>query len=100
MFRGGTVPIPHGGVLGCTTSRTDDPKRVNPLSSRQEGALAGERSFAPGYRHELVQKWIPFLPGVEQKLTAGARALDFACGAGLASIVLGEGVSEVRIFRL
>jgi SAM-dependent methyltransferase len=61
-----------------------------PAQFPAEGAIAGERSFAPGYRHELVQKWIPLLPGVEQKLTAGGRALDFACGAGLASIILAK----------
>jgi hypothetical protein len=35
-----------------------------------------EMFFAPGYRANLVQSWIPALDGVEAKLRAGARVAD------------------------
>jgi methylase of polypeptide subunit release factors len=89
MFRGGLFQF-----LMAVYSAAPQVARMiqtgKPAEFPAEGALAGERSFAPSYRHELVQKWIPLLPGVQEKLSAGARALDFACGAGVASVVLAK----------
>lgn len=47
-----------------------------------------ERSTAPWYRHKLVKEWLPALPAVQQKLSAGARAADVGCGSGRAAIAL------------
>jgi SAM-dependent methyltransferase len=45
------------------------------------------RSF---YDNLLVQRWVPMVPGVVQRLEHGARWADVGCGAGLAMIRLAE----------
>jgi trans-aconitate methyltransferase len=44
--------------------------------------------FAPGYRANLVQSWIPALEGVEARLQAGARVADIGCGHGPSTIII------------
>jgi SAM-dependent methyltransferase len=48
------------------------------------------RFFGPVYRGNLVQRWIPALDGMEDRLTAGARVADLGCGQGAALIMLAE----------
>ncbi|MGB8382989.1 MAG: class I SAM-dependent methyltransferase, partial [Dermatophilaceae bacterium] len=49
---------------------------------------ATERSFRPGYQAHLIQQWIPAVPGLHEKLTAGARVADVGCGYGTSTVVL------------
>jgi SAM-dependent methyltransferase len=49
-----------------------------------------ERLTAPWYKHELVQSWIPALPGVQEKLEMGGSACDVGCGSGRAPITIAE----------
>jgi ubiquinone/menaquinone biosynthesis C-methylase UbiE len=55
-----------------------------------------ERASAPGFRHQLVQKWIPLLTGIEEVLRSGGNAVDVGCGTGLASIVLAKAFPKSR----
>ena len=47
-----------------------------------------EQFFAPGYRANLVQSWIPALDGVEAKLRAGATVADIGCGHGASTRIM------------
>ncbi len=49
-----------------------------------------ERFFAPGYRGNLLDTWIPALDGVQAKLEAGARVADVGCGRGASTLLMAE----------
>jgi SAM-dependent methyltransferase len=44
-----------------------------------------ERFFRTAYVHQLEQVWFPAVPGLLDKLAAGARVADVGCGHGFAS---------------
>ena len=49
-----------------------------------------ERMFGPWYRGALVSEALPKLPGVIEKLTAGAKAADVGCGACVADVTMAK----------
>jgi ubiquinone/menaquinone biosynthesis C-methylase UbiE len=51
---------------------------------------ATARFFRPGYRANLVDRWLPSLDGVVGKLAAGATVADVGCGHGLSTIMMAE----------
>jgi len=44
----------------------------------------------PGYVNSLVSGWVPQVPGLKEKLEAGAKVAEVACGAGVAAIELAK----------
>jgi 2-polyprenyl-3-methyl-5-hydroxy-6-metoxy-1,4-benzoquinol methylase len=56
-----------------------------------------ERLTAPWYKHELVQTWIPALPGVQEKLEAGGSACDVGCGSGRAPITIAKALPAAEL---
>jgi 2-polyprenyl-3-methyl-5-hydroxy-6-metoxy-1,4-benzoquinol methylase len=52
-----------------------------------EGMSRFSRSY---YDNLLVQRWLPAVPGLEQRLAEGASWADVGCGAGIAVIRLAE----------
>jgi len=48
------------------------------------------RFFRTGYKHHLVQDWIPALTDAEAKLKAGAKVADVGCGVGYSTIIMAE----------
>jgi ubiquinone/menaquinone biosynthesis C-methylase UbiE len=52
------------------------------------------RFFEPVYRANLVQRWIPALSGVEQRLTTGGKVADIGCGQGASLILLARAFPE------
>lgn len=47
-----------------------------------------ERFFRPGYVANLVSSWIPAIPGLAERLTAGAKVADVGCGLGTSTRIL------------
>lgn len=48
------------------------------------------RFFRTGYKHHLVQEWIPSLSVAEDKLKAGAKVADVGCGVGYSTIIMAQ----------
>lgn len=48
------------------------------------------RFFRPSYLHYLASEWIPALDSVVDKLTAGARVADIACGYGESTLIMAK----------
>jgi SAM-dependent methyltransferase len=49
-----------------------------------------ERFYLPAYTANLTTTWIPALTGVQDKLLAGARIADVACGHGVSTLLLAQ----------
>ncbi|WP_433830026.1 class I SAM-dependent methyltransferase [Actinoplanes sp. CA-015351] len=68
---------------------------------RGDGGLSGdevpgctyhgiERYFRTAYVNQLEQVWFPAVPGLVDKLAAGARIADVGCGHGFAGLLIGR----------
>jgi SAM-dependent methyltransferase len=55
-----------------------------------------ERLYAPMYRTQLVDAWIPALDGVEERLRAGSRVADIGCGHGVSTIAMAQAFPASR----
>ena len=56
-----------------------------------------ERWSTPMYRHQLVQRWIPLMPDVLEKLQDGALVADVGCGGGRALITIASAFPNSRM---
>jgi SAM-dependent methyltransferase len=55
------------------------------------GVFTGcERFFRPGYAANLVDSWIPAVPGLHDRLTAGVAVADVGCGLGASTRILAK----------
>jgi SAM-dependent methyltransferase len=88
-----------GGALVASSTHKDT-ERVR-LAFTSDGGIgwgehhpdlfAGtERFFGPVYRTNLVDRWIPALDGVEDRMRSGARVADIGCGRGASLILMAE----------
>jgi len=58
---------------------------------------AMERTSAGMYKHQLIRRWLPAMPQVEEKLRAGGAALDVGCGSGRAAITIAQAFPNARV---
>jgi SAM-dependent methyltransferase len=56
------------------------------------------RFFRTGYKHHLVQEWLPALDGVVDKLKRGAKVADVGCGHGVSTRLMAEAFPNSRFF--
>lgn len=49
-----------------------------------------EAFFRSGYKANLLNTWIPSLPGVVEKLEKGGRVADIGCGHGASTLMMAE----------
>lgn len=49
-----------------------------------------ERFFRTTYLHELPTNWFPAVPGLVDRLTAGARVVDAGCGHGVGTLLMAQ----------
>src|SRR6185437_6989230 len=55
-----------------------------------------ERFFRAGYAAHLIQDWLPALPGIVSRLTAGGTVADVGCGLGASSVLLASAFPASR----
>src|ERR1700710_55098 len=66
-------------------------------NERSECLFCGTaRFFRTGYKHYLVQEWLPALDGVVEKLQRGAKVADVGCGHGVSTRLMAEAFPNSR----
>jgi SAM-dependent methyltransferase len=56
------------------------------------------RFFRTGYKHNLVQQWLPALEGVVDKLERGAKVADVGCGHGVSTRLMAQAFPNSRFY--
>ncbi|CAM5767550.1 hypothetical protein LMIY3S_02200 [Labrys miyagiensis] len=56
------------------------------------------RFFRTGYRHHLVQEWLPALEGVVEKLEQGAIVADVGCGHGVSTMIMAQAFPKSKFY--
>ena len=68
-------------------------------NERSECLFCGTaRFFRTGYKHHLVQEWLPALEGVVDKLKRGAKVADVGCGHGVSTLLMAEAFPNSAFF--
>jgi 2-polyprenyl-3-methyl-5-hydroxy-6-metoxy-1,4-benzoquinol methylase len=57
-----------------------------------------ERFFRPAYNWCLVPQWIPSIPGLKEKLEAGATVADVGCGHGISTLAMARAFPRSRFY--
>ena len=97
------------GAIGNLVAATflDEPKISEAFKTgkgvgwnrRSECLFCGTaRFFRTGYKHHLVQEWLPALDGVVEKLKRGAKVADIGCGHGVSTRLMAEAFPNSRFY--
>lgn len=97
------------GAFGNLVSASfiDEPKITDAFKTgkgvgwnrRSECLFCGTaRFFRTGYKHHLVQEWLPALDGVVEKLKRGVKVADVGCGHGVSTRLLAQAFPNSRFF--
>jgi SAM-dependent methyltransferase len=95
------------GAVGNLVAATflDEPKISDAFKTgkgvgwnrRSECLFCGTaRFFRTGYKHHLVQEWLPALDGVVDKLNRGATVADVGCGHGVSTQLMAKAFPNSR----
>jgi len=96
--RDGPVFIPGGFQMAASMFK-DEPLITEafrtgegvPWHAHHPDLFAGVDRFSQaGYAANLTSAWLPALDGVEEKLRAGAKVADVACGHGASTLLMAE----------
>lgn len=77
----------HGGGIGYDRQRIDADKVMHQLSGHRYDAL-------------LVTSYLAQVPGLVDRLTAGARVLEIGCGKGHAALLMGRAFPDSQVVGL
>lgn len=103
-------PLFVGGAFQLTTPTVFNVPRI--VTAFREGGgipydeigvevpCAIERFFKPGYLNSLVNEWLAAVPGLTQKLEAGAEIADVGCGRGQSTVTMGMAFPKSRIVAI
>jgi SAM-dependent methyltransferase len=97
------------GAVGNLVAATflDEPKIFEAFKTgkgvgwnrRSECLFCGTaRFFRTGYKHRLVQEWLPALDGVVKKLERGCKVADVGCGHGVSTLLMAEAFPKSRFY--
>jgi SAM-dependent methyltransferase len=97
------------GAIGSLVAATflDEPKISEAFKTgkgvgwnrRSECLFCGTaRFFRTGYKHHLVQEWLPALEGVVEKLKRGAKVADVGCGHGVSTRLMAQAFPNSRFY--
>ena len=93
-----TSPFYVGGGFYVIKAMMNAQSRISEAFKNGDGMLWGEHDpdlfigtekfFRPGYSAHLINRWIPALTGIEDKLRNGAKVADVGCGHGASTIIM------------
>jgi 2-polyprenyl-3-methyl-5-hydroxy-6-metoxy-1,4-benzoquinol methylase len=55
------------------------------------------RFFKPVYKSNLVSRWLPKIPALTEKLSAGGSFADVGCGHGVSTMLIAQHFPESRV---
>ena len=55
------------------------------------------RFFKPVYKSNLVQRWLPKIPALTEKLTAGGSFADVGCGHGVSTMLIAQHFPQAKV---
>jgi SAM-dependent methyltransferase len=108
VFGDDDSPVFMGAVGNLVAATFIDEPKVSDAFKTGKGVGWNQRSeclfcgtarfFRTGYKHHLVQEWLPSLDGVVEKLKRGARVADVGCGHGVSTRMMAEAFPNSRFF--
>jgi SAM-dependent methyltransferase len=70
-----------------------------PWGEHHERLYCGVAAFyRNAYESQLVQRWLPAVEGLEERLQAGARVGDIGCGYGISTILMAKAYPDSRFW--